>query len=209
MKKLFTMLTVVAISTTISFAQQGTVAIGVGSNLADVSWQDYSLTPTVGYFITDNMMVGTGFSMGSSSESGIDPYASTLTNVEGKTSGFDMSPFLRFYFGEALYASAGISIGSTSSTTTYTDATNSSLNTVVEGGTSSFGLNIGVGYSLMWNDRIAIEPSFGIATGSGSSSGSTTISTSTSTVTTSNDNDAPSTFGMAIGLGINIRLGME
>ena len=48
MKKLFTMLTVVAISTTLSFAQQGSVAIGVGSNLANVSWQDYSLTPTVG-----------------------------------------------------------------------------------------------------------------------------------------------------------------
>ena len=46
MKKIFTMLTVVAISTTLSFAQQGSVAIGVGSNLADVSWQDYSLTPT-------------------------------------------------------------------------------------------------------------------------------------------------------------------
>ena len=30
MKKLFTMLTLVAISTTLSFAQQGSVAIGVG-----------------------------------------------------------------------------------------------------------------------------------------------------------------------------------
>ena len=72
MKKLFTILTVVAISTTMTFAQQGSVAIGVGSNLADVSWQDYSLTPTVGYFISDNMMVGTGFAMGSSSEEEYD-----------------------------------------------------------------------------------------------------------------------------------------
>ena len=35
MKKTFTILTIVVLSTTISFAQQGTVALGVGSNLAN------------------------------------------------------------------------------------------------------------------------------------------------------------------------------
>ena len=115
MKKLFTMLTVVAISTTLSFAQQGTVAIGVGSNLADVSWQDYSLTPTVGYFISDNMMVGMGFSMGSSS---IDVEDGTLNNqgdpnMVGTTiSSLSISPFFRFYMNDAFFASVGVAIGS-------------------------------------------------------------------------------------------------
>jgi hypothetical protein len=194
MKKLFTMLTVVAISTTLSFAQQGSVAIGVGSNLADVSWQDYSLTPTVGYFITDNMMIGTGFSMGSSSEEEND--------VEYKSGGMNISPFFRFYMNDAFYASAGIGIGSTSYET---DASSGGITNTYEEKTSTFGLNVGVGYSLMWNDRVCIEPSFGIATSSGSSSDKTNFG---GTVT-ENDSDAPSTFGMAIGLGINIRLGGE
>jgi len=194
MKKLFTMLTVVVISTTLSFAQQGSVAIGVGSNLANVSWQDYSLTPTVGYFITDNMMVGTGFSMGSSSYEEMD--------TDYKSSGMNISPFFRFYMNDAFFASAGIAIGSVSDSY---DASSGGITITGENKTSTFGLNVGVGYSLMWNDRVCIEPSFGIATGSGSSSSENNYD---GTVTKS-DSDAPSTFGMAIGLGINIRLGGE
>ena len=69
MKKFFTMLLVVVISTsTTTFAQQGTWALGVGSNLANVAWQDYQLVPTIGYFITDEIVVGSGFSMGSSND---------------------------------------------------------------------------------------------------------------------------------------------
>ena len=191
MKKLFTILTVVVISTTMTFAQQGSVAIGVGSNLADVSWQDYSLTPTVGYFISDNMMVGTGFAMGSSSQEEND--------VKYEDGGMNISPFFRFYMNDAFFASAGIAIGSSSSTT---DASFGGITNTSEYKTSTFGLNAGVGYSLMWNDRVCIEPSFGIATSSGSSSSKTNIG---GTVTET-DSDAPSTFGMAIGLGIHIRL---
>ena len=193
MKKLFTMLMVVAISTTLSFAQQGSVAIGVGSNLADVSWQDYSLTPTVGYFISDNMMVGMGFSMGSSS---IDVEDGTFNsqgdpNMVGTTiSSLSISPFFRFYMNDAFFASVGIAIGSGTDDNGFTEIR-----------TSTFGLNAGVGYSLMWNDRVCIEPSFGIATGSGSTE--TTIGAITLSA------DEPSTFGMAIGLGIHIRLGGE
>ena len=194
MKKLFTMLSVVAISTTLSFAQQGSVAIGVGSDLANVSWQNYSLTPTVGYFISDNMMIGTGFSMGSSSEE--------VADVKYENGGMNISPFFRFYMNDAFFASAGIAIGSVSSES---DGSTGGITNTSESKTSTFGLNAGVGYSLMWNDRICIEPSFGIATSSGSSSSKINSGGSVTEV----DTDAPSTFGMAIGLGIHIRLGME
>ena len=194
MKKLFTILTVVAISTTMTFAQQGSVAIGVGSNLAGVEWTMYSLTPTVGYFITDNMMVGTGFSMDSETEE--------ISDVEYKDNEMNISPFLRYYMNDAFFASAGISIGSISSTM---DASTGGVTNTSESKTSTFGLNAGVGYSLMWNERVCIEPSFGIVTGSGSSSSKINNG---GTVTES-DSDAPSTFGMAIGLGIHIRLGGE
>ena len=145
MKKLFTILTVVAISTTMTFAQQGSVALGVGSNLANVSWQDYSLTPTVGYFIADNMMVGTGFSMGS--------VTAEISDAEYKDNEMNISPFLRYYMNDAFFASAGISIGSISSTI---DASTGGFTNTSESKTSTFGLNAGVGYSLMWNERVCI-----------------------------------------------------
>jgi outer membrane protein assembly factor BamA len=190
MNKLFAILTVVAISTTMIFSQQGTVAIGVGSNLANQSWQDYSLVPTVGYFISDNMMVGTGFTMGSS----IDEVGTT----EYKSSAMSVSPFARFYLNESMYISAGIDMTSFNSITE--DDTNKDTYTE-----STFGFNGGVGYSLMWNDHICIEPSFGF----GTSGGSTTSEFESGGNTNSNSTDAPTTFGMAIGLGINIRLGVE
>ena len=174
MKKLFTILTVVAISTTMTFAQKGSVAIGVGSNLADVSWQDYSLKPTVGYFISDNMMVGMGFAMGSTSYEEND--------VKYEDGGMNISPFFRYYMNDAFFASAGIAIGSSSSTM---DASSGGITSTAEDKTSTFGLNAGVGYSLMWNDRICIEPSFGIATARGSSSSKTNIG-GTTTETDSN-----------------------
>ena len=99
-----------------------------------------------------------------------------------------------------MYASAGISIGSSSTM-------DASQNGIVDKRetSSTFGLDVGVGYSLMWNDRICIEPSFGIAT----SSGSSTTKYNLDGDVTETDSDAPSTFGIAIGLGINIRLGGE
>ena len=156
------------------------------SNLANVSWQNYSLTPTVGYFIADNMMVGMGFAMGSESDS--EDMGGGVT-IDTKISGMSLSPFFRYYMNDALFGKIGMTI--TSESTVVGDN--------FEESTGTFGLGFGVGYSLMWNEKVCIEPSFGIETGSGSTdvtNGSTTVSS-----------DAPSTFNMAIGLGINIRLG--
>jgi len=194
MKKLFTILTVVVLTTTMTSAQQGSVAIGVGSNLANVSWQDYSLTPTVGYFITDKMMIGTGFAMGSQN--------SEVGDVKYESNGMNLSPFLRMYFSESLFASAGIAM---TSSLDIEELSSGSYSYKEEDKISTFGLNAAIGYSLMWNDRVCIEPSFGVATSSGSSSNKINDNGSV----TETDTDAPSTFGMAIGLGIHIRLGGE
>tara|TARA_B100000767_G_C19527309_1_gene435080 strand:+ start:105 stop:686 length:582 start_codon:yes stop_codon:yes gene_type:complete len=193
MKKTFTILTIVVLSTTISFAQQGTVALGVGSNLANQSWQDYSLVPTVGYFMTDNIMVGTGFSMFSSNDE--------VNSVEYKLNDMSISPFARFYLNESMYVSAGVNMTSSSDV----EEAPGSLDYKDTYKVSTFGFNGGIGYSLMWNDHICIEPSLGFRTSSGTStskyeSGGNTNSTST---------DTPTTFGIGIGLGINIRLGVE
>ena len=192
MKKLFTILTIVALSITISFAQQGTVALGVGSNLANQSWQNYSLVPTVGYFISDNMMIGTGFTMSLSSDE--------VSTIKYKSNSMSVSPFARFYLNKSLYVSAGLNM--TSSSDVVEDTGNNYKNTDTE---SAFGFNGGVGYSLMWNDHICIEPSLGF----GTSGGSITNENEFGGNSTSSSIDAPTTFGMAIGLGINIRLGVK
>jgi len=211
MKKLFTILTVVILTTTISFAQSGVVAIGVNSNLADVAWQNYSLQPVVGYFVSDAIMVGTGFAMGTSSETGQN--GEDLSTYD--LSGFTISPFVRFYLTEALYASAGIAIGSGSSSDKEFDDLGPAgdgdgdveldewQNVDISG--STFGLNIGIGYSLMWNDRICIEPSLGMITASGSATETTTYGDGADAFIYTGD--APTTFDMGIMLGIHIRLG--
>ena len=68
MKKIFTIIFALVISTSSIYSQQGTWILGAGSNLANVSWQNYSLVPTIGYFITDEIVVGSSFSMGSSND---------------------------------------------------------------------------------------------------------------------------------------------
>ena len=204
MKKLFTILTVVAISTTMTFAQQGTVAIGVGSNLANVSWQDYALVPTVGYFLNDNMMVGTGFMSMTTTEEVLD--GSGLYSTEYKDGGMSLSPFVRYYMGETLFISAGMAINSTSSTSEWSYLTESFES---EERTTETGIAVGVGYSLMWGEHICFEPSFSVVTLGGSQETESTYRDATTSTTVKDDSDAPSTFGMAIGLGVNIRLGGE
>ena len=158
MKKLFTILMVVVFSTTAAFSQGGTFAVGVGSEMSNAdeekSWQNYSLVPTLGYFINDNMLVGLGFSMEAGDAS------SKQTHID---------PFFRYYLSGALYANAG-------------------LNLMMDGNDGAEGettIHLGGGLSLMWNDKVAIEPGLGIVLGE----------------------EDKTTIGMT--LGISLRLGMD
>ena len=154
MKKTLTILMVVALSTTTAFSQEGNFAIGVGSDMHFVSWQDYNLEPTLGYFVNDNILVGTGFSME------VGDASSKLTIL---------SPFFRYYLSGAFYANAGLDM---------------TLNGNA-GQDGSTRINIGAGLSLMWNEKVAIEPNLGIVLGE----------------------EDRTTIGM--GLGISLRLGTD
>ena len=229
MKKIFTMLTVVAISTTMIFAQKGTVALGVDSRLDNIAWQEYKLAPTVGYFITDNMMLGIGFQSSSITDKDeqifYNPFNITETQLLTENSfakSMELMPFMRYYFGN-LYASAGVLISSSSASNESKDGVweyNNSTGdydyagynmTTYENESASIGMSLRVGYSLMWNDKISLEPSFGITTSSGKSKNTTITKPSDSHSTTSieSNNPAPNVFNMGIALGIHIRLGGE
>ena len=227
MKKLFTILTVVAISTTMTFAQKGTVALGVDSRLDNIAWQEYRLAPIVGYFITDNIMVGIGFQSTSFTDENenisYNPWDNTETRIlteESFDKSMELYPFLRYYFG-SLYVSAGALISSNSGSYENKDGIWEYNNntgdydyagyniTTYESESTSLGMSFRIGYSLMWNDRIALEPSFGITT-SGGKSKNTTITKpydTASTTSIESNNPAPNVFNMGVALGIHVRLG--
>ena len=227
MKKLFTILTVVAMTTTMTFAQKGTVALGVDSRLDNIAWQEYKLAPTVGYFLSDNIMVGIGFQSTSYTDENevisYNPWDNTETRILTANSfekSMELYPFLRYYFGN-LYASAGALIGSNSgSNESMYGVWEQDWNTgevsyegydmtTSEYESTTFGISLRVGYSLMWNDKISIEPSFGITTSSGKSKNTTITKPYNTESTTSieSNNPAPNVFNMGIALGIHVRLG--
>ena len=208
-----------------SFAQQGMWALGVYSTIDNVEWQDYSLAPTVGYFISDNMVVGMGFNMGNSTQTTpevqFDPWGvnSVTLEDETKTSSTNIMPYLRYYISEGFFGQLGVDLGSTKSNTigntavwltnTNGDYYNAGTDiSTTEVKNNTFGWNLMMGYSLGWNDKVFIEPALTISGGSGSGSTTTTQSIyGFGSVTSTSDSNAPNTFDVGLGLGINIRLG--
>ena len=88
-----------------SSAQKGNFIIGASSDVGGKSIIFWSLTPTAGYFVTDNLCVGLGFGMASASS---DPGDSSF---EEDTLSF--SPFIRYYMNDnPLFFHSGMSLGS-------------------------------------------------------------------------------------------------
>ncbi len=152
MKKLFTMLTVVAISTTISFSQNEKGTFTLGGNIGDVAWTSWAVSPTVGYFVMDGLAVGTGFEM----------YSGDNTQMEGMF----ISPFARCYFNDLVFVHANLSM------------------LMEKDEDAETAIAIGTGLSLMWMDRVAIEPGIGLLS-------------------------MEDYMGISMNLGISFRLGMD
>ena len=90
-----------------------------------------------------------------------------------------------------------------------------------ESSQSSFGLALGLGYTLNWNDKICIEPSLSLNTSSGIEDNKVIVETVSQTidantgnlvttitsVSTETQDPAPTTFSLGINIGMNIRLG--
>ena len=157
MKKIITisLLSIFAITTTTAQVGKGTYLLGASKNVASVGWSDIALTPSVGYFLSDDIAVGLGILISNSNDNTevIDG------NSNSKMSSMDLSPFVRYYMNDMLFVSAGFGMSNMKETTEF-----ETQNDYVET-TSSFGLNIGAGLSLMWGERVAIEPAFMIGTG--------------------------------------------
>ena len=183
MKKLFTILLVSFLAINTSVAQvegQGTVILGAYTELSNTAWSQAVVTPNIGYFLSDQFVLGLGFSLANVTDE--DEYE--VPNASGGTddwtetnilTSMTIAPWMRLYLNEMFFINAGLSIGSTSDKDKTTDKDysqwyDSDLELVSEtvDKTSSFGLNVGAGASILWGDHIAFEPMFGFSMGSSS-----------------------------------------
>lgn len=162
---------------------KGTYLLGATQDITSTGWSDIAITPSVGYFVSDNIAVGIGFAFASTNDNG-DP----ATAGENKTSSIEFSPFLRYYMNDKLFLVGGFGLTNGSSTTTTTG------NPDVESKLSGFGINVGAGLSLMWGERVAIEPAFLLST---SSSKTEVGNTST---------DGPSGLNAGFQIGLSLRM---
>jgi hypothetical protein len=109
---------------------------------------DITFTPQAGFFVMDNLAVGAGIALESST------FKPDGGDGKQTTSEFTFNPFARYYFGPGVFGQATVGFGSakeeedTGSTTTETKA-------------SVFRWNLGLGYAIFLNDNVAIEPVIG------------------------------------------------
>ena len=205
MKRLFTIVLVslLAINTSFSQVEQGTFILGGTTELSNTPWSLVTMEPSIGYFVSDQIAIGLGFSLGTTSQdnerdNGTDKWTETHS-----TSDMSIGPWMRLYMGEMFFINAGVAIGMGSETEKTTDKdlsgwydSDGSLVSEKVDKTSSFGLQVGAGASILWGDHIAFEPMFGLNMGSSS--------------VTPFDQDkvkGPSTMNVGFRIGICVMLG--
>jgi len=169
MKKLF--FTIFAITFYgASFAQfsQGNFLIGGSTNLSagfttskvksggttttNSKTTSFSLQPQAGYFVIDNLAVGAGLNIRTSTEK------DDGSSDKSSESQFSLNPSVRYYF-DKLYGQASIAFGTAKSKDTQGATTTETKYTV--GGWSLLG-----GYAFFLSDAISLEPQVGYASSS-------------------------------------------
>ncbi len=123
----------------ISFTSQS------NSDVDDFSRTVFSLTPSAGYFITDNLAGGTSVTFRSSS--------TESPGFESDATTFGVGPFLRYYLESGLYAELALNFES--QTSNDNDAVTGTL------------LTPRLGYAAFLNDHVSVEPSLFYSIGGG------------------------------------------
>ena len=106
-------LVMMGVSTAIAQTEKGRWTVGV--SIGNFTYQDNntsktftgSLAPSAGYFVANNLLVGTGLPLSLSTSK---PGQSNPFLVKSTTTGIGLSPFIRYYFGKsALKPYVGVS----------------------------------------------------------------------------------------------------
>jgi len=165
MKKIiFIALFMTAVATT-SWAQfsKGTFLIGGTSNFSigfdteksksgnstttDGKTTSFSLEPAAGYFFMDNLAVGAGINLSTST------FKADGSGNKSISSSTLFTPFVRYYF-DKFYAQGGFQVGSQKTEF----KVNSTTTTFKDGVT---GWSLAGGYALLLNESVALEPQIG------------------------------------------------
>ena len=107
---------------------------------------NFSFSPSVGYFVIDKLAVGAGITWASQK---FNPDSGSSTQ---SASAFLFAPLVRYYVGPGFFTQGTFGFGSSKS-----DYKFSSTSTItVKGSITSWSL--GIGYAILLNDHVAIEP---------------------------------------------------
>ena len=170
------------------FAQKGNVILGAYSDISNQSWTNWSLTPTVGVYLSDNFVLGTGLNYLNQTDEPYEDYFLSSSTIS-------FSPFVRFY-KENLFFSFGSGLDYLVSKT---EDTNSDPNYITKDKSFVFSTSASVGYSLFWGDYVCFEPSLSLVYSGG-------LSTFEETQQDDIKNSSPQAINIGLGLGLSVRL---
>ena len=157
MKKTVCTLLLIAVSLSIATAQTEKGRWTVGTEVGNLSYQNQngyrsfsgSFSPAAGYFIANNLVVGTGVPVS------FVTAKSKTGNIRSGNIAVGLSPFVRYYFGNtSLRPYAGVSYAY-SRTSQRTESPNPSQQNAYEGFSSSIAPTVGLAYFI--NRTVALN----------------------------------------------------
>ncbi len=110
-------------------------------------YNQFTFNPQAGYFVIDNLAVGAGVLMSSSTTK------SASSNDKTTTHDVSLSPFLRYYY-KYFYGQASVHVGSGSNKVVNDAGSNETTY-------NTSGWSVAAGYALMLNESVAVEPQIG------------------------------------------------
>lgn len=118
-----------------------------GSTSTDGKTTSFSLMPSAGYFFMDNLAVGAGIGLSTST------YKPDGSDSKFNESSITLSPFARYYF-DKIYVQGAFQFGTQKSKFTSGGSTETSKEGIS-------GWSLAGGYAIMLNESVALEPQVG------------------------------------------------
>lgn len=173
------------LESTTSSSTTGSTTTELGKNFS------YDFSPEVGYFLSENLALGLGFSIGNDKTT---TPITTTTNSEYSVTDWSIRPFARYYAMKSgsfsVFGEGALNIGGTSSQTTSGSTTTDGLSR------STFGISIQPGISYDLSDKVSLIAKVG---GIYYNANGTSITTGTGANAVKTETSSP-VFGLGLRL---------
>lgn len=159
--------------------KKGTVLLGAGSQFSETSWQDWQITPKIGYFVQDGLAIGAEIHFDTDDryypEFGGDLVQNLAGDwvLDGEHDAYTLTDnvrrfgvFARYYAARNLFVEMSLSSGTSQTEEWVEDVPFFNVVTqdidvkdmVLQSRTSSSNVRLGMGYTLVWREHFAVEP---------------------------------------------------